>query len=118
MAIETFDVIAARNVVADIEQALDAVAQKHGISIKIGNTRLDMNGFKTSVEGKAMSDAVTTAVAVQAARAHGLDPEKVGPRGEMLIDYNSRAHKMPWIIARNGKRYKTTTAHARSLFGM
>lgn len=89
----------------EIQAALDAIAEKHGIKLQLGNIGFAADGssFKAPVEGRveALADAKEHAQFLEMARLYGLDPEKVAktPQGEVrLIGYNPRKRSKAWLI--------------------
>lgn len=89
----------------EIQAALDAIAEKHGIKLQLGNIGFAADGssFKAPVEGRveALADAKEHAQFLEMARLYGLDPEKVAatPQGKVrLVGYNARKRTKPWLL--------------------
>lgn len=71
--VKTFDRANLKTLRADIDQALAAVAKKHGIDLSIGGIRFDANEFTTKITG-----ATKAASAKEAAETAGV-PAGVNP---------------------------------------
>lgn len=108
---------------ADIETALQSVAEKHGIRLVQTKTRYTRNTFSSTIEGKIMVDTLTmlkvgASVPVQLVNAmekHGL---KATAGSRTLVDYKARNRKYPFIYTENGSRYKCSAEQAKLIFAM
>lgn len=102
----------------EIEGALYAVAQKHGIKLDLGTIRFSSDNFRTTLTAKTSTVTpqgvtVNTKLAEMIAR-YDLLAEKNGAR---LIDYDERKHKYPFIYEKDGKRWKGPLWQIQTLFG-
>ena len=134
MTITTIDRNTLRTINADIAAALIAVGTKHGIVFTQGKSHY--GGPTGDVLVKfACADATTGTAALSWVVTHmirlsGLTtdtcfwPSSGYSRGQAgkwkIVDYNSRAHKMPWIVQREGdmKRFKVPDATVKAIFGV
>jgi hypothetical protein len=94
----------------EVQAALDAIAEKHGITLKLGNIGFSPDGgsFTSKVEGKveAIANEAEHKRFLEYAAMYGYDPEKVAetPQGKVrLVGFNPKARSKPWIIAIEGE---------------
>lgn len=107
-----------------INQALAKVGEEFGITVRCRTTRYDGNGMTGSFDVKLLATDASgegssqcTRLAQMQATNHGYVVDRPNARGWKIVDYNSRAHKMPWIVqAPGGKRYKISDASAAGYF--
>jgi hypothetical protein len=132
MPITNLDRSGARDLHASLNQAIQDWASREGVHIKTGTFRYDQDGFKISLDGKLLTSttggstglgtiatnaSLITKIAEVECRRHNLDPNKPNAKGYRLVDFNSRAHAMPWIVmAPGGKRYKLRQHQAVAYF--
>jgi hypothetical protein len=107
----------------EVQAALDAVAAKHGITLRLGNIGFSPDGgsFTSKVEGKveAIASAAEEARFREYAEMYGYDPDKVAatPQGEAkLVGFNPKARNKPWIMAIGDKRYVVDARYADFYF--
>lgn len=116
---ETFDRTAIRAIKQDMRDALESVAEKHGISIEVpvggsfyptrANVKVEVSTF--GEDGQAKSKKADD-FAILATR-YGLDPSDLGRTFKQgrhtftVIGLNPRAHKFPINCDRDdGKKFK------------
>lgn len=107
----------------EVQAALDAIAAKHGITLKLGNIGFSPDGgsFSSKIEGKveAIANAAEEARFREYATMYGYDPDKVAatPQGEAkLVGFNPKARAKPWIIGIGDKRYVVDERYADFYF--
>lgn len=116
--IARFDRVSLKTLAEEIDAALAPIAERHGITLKLGSTRFDEGEFRSSIIGAsdAKAEADRTRLA-DAAKWNGMDVAKVGPKGERLVDFKARSRTRPWIVSHtDGKRYEYSTALAQRMF--
>lgn len=101
-----------------LEQALQD-AGIEGVTISTSTGRFSSNeyGFKVSVQTTATSSdgyAIGSALK-QAMQMHNLS-KMVAVDGGTLVDYHPRKHRYPFIVEKNGKRWKYSVAQAKGAF--
>lgn len=89
-----------RKIAADLDRALEQISNKHGVKLVRGTLRYDSMGFSGSLTCKALTEKGLTEIARSMCARLGYDPEKHNPMGYKIVDYNTRAHKTPWIVER------------------
>ena len=94
----------------EIQAALDAIAEKHGIKLQLGNIGFSPDGgsFSSKIEGKveAIANEAEHKRFLSYAEMYGYDPEKVAetPQGKVrLVGFNPKARSKPWIIQLEGE---------------
>lgn len=114
----------------EIEAALAAVAQKHGIVIRAGNCSFTPESatFKLELATIGTNGNVVTKEATAFkinAGFYGLTPDHLGKKfvsggSEFtLVGYNSRAHKMPFVVKdERGRGFKMSEAAIKRGFGV
>jgi hypothetical protein len=115
MTITTFDRQNLPQVRADIDAALKAVCDKHGISLRLGNITYDPSGasFRAALEGKAGDfESIAIQKAVEMARLYpGVDASHPSNhparKGATLLRYEPKKRARPWVFRWNGKDYVT-----------
>lgn len=105
----------------EITSFQNELGKKFGIQVKSTTFRYSNDGFKVALEGKdgATSSGVTiTTIAQKMAQMRGLDPIAPNHRDFVIADYNSRAHRTPWIVQckHTGKRYRMDDQQAEATF--
>lgn len=109
---------------AEIDAALNAVAAKHGITLKIGNISFDAGKFSTKLEGKCeASGDQEQKMAIQMARLYDIDATKTYTKADgttmTIVRFDSKKRKMPWILrAQDGKMYQISDEEAKRRFPM
>lgn len=129
MTIQSFDKANLKQLRAEFQAAIDAVAVKHGLMASMGGIRFQANEF--GVRLKVATKTSQTAVVANANsvefedlkrhgvhRVPGLDITKtyfVGKIGGVkFVGFHDRRYKFPFSIqsTTNGKRYKLSVAQA------
>lgn len=94
----------------EMEAALAAIAEKHGIKLQLGKMTYTPDGgsFTAKVEAKveAIASAAEEKLFREAAALFGYDPDKVAttPQGEVrLVGYNPKKRSKPWMLTVAGK---------------
>lgn len=106
----------------EIDAALNAVAARHGIELKIGNISFDAGRFGTKLEGKSDSNAdQEQKYAINMANLYDIDATKTYTKADgttmQIVRFDSKKRKMPWIVrAQDGKLYKISDEEARRRF--
>lgn len=110
MTIQRFDKPSLQALRPEIQAALAAIAEKHGIKLQLGNISFTADGgsFSGKIEGtvEAIADAAAEKMFREAASIFGFDPDKVAttPQGEVrLVGYNPKKRTKCWLISINGK---------------
>lgn len=100
MTITAFNKIALKNLRPEIDAALKAVADKHGIELRLGNISFTEATFTAKVEGKieALADEAARKLFLEMAEMYGLDPEKISPDGYRLVGFEPKKRSKPWKI--------------------
>lgn len=94
----------------DIDNALAAVAEKHGISLKLGNGRFSPVDATFKLELAVCEDGVAMTPEKQILKM--LFPDLVDKTVEIdgesakVVGYNKKARSYPFIVEMKGKRYK------------
>lgn len=96
----------------EVQAALDAIAEKHGIKLQLGNIGFAADGssFTSKVEGKveALADAKAEAQFREMAALYGYDADKLAktPQGDAkLVGFNPKKRSKAWIIKIGEKSY-------------
>lgn len=101
----------------DMNEALEAVAEKYGISLKASTISYSATTINVKVEGAILSESGVSEELLANAKVWGLDVNKTGPQGEKLVGYRRTARRQPWIFQRYGKQYKCDLPYAQLMFG-
>lgn len=123
MTISTFDRENLPLVRADIDAALKAVTEKHGITLRLGNITFDPSGasFTASLQGRAGDFAAVAArEAVSWASQFGVDASKPSTlpnrQGATLVQFDMKKRSKPWVFAWQGQQYVTDDAGLRLMW--
>lgn len=126
MTITTFDRANLQALRPEIDAALAAVAQKHGIELRLGNISFDPTGtsFTSKIEGKAGAFGETKRKeAIEYAKIFcGVDAsapcEFPNPtvQGAVLVEYRGGRSSRPWVYEKGGKQYITTDANMKLMW--
>jgi hypothetical protein len=109
----------------EMEAALKAVAERHGIAFTLGKMTYEPGGasFRATVEAKVpeLADAANRQELEMWCGIHNLDPDKMVKtnKGEevRLTGYNARGRSKPWIVSVNGvPGFKAGDAWVRASF--
>jgi hypothetical protein len=106
-----------------LRNEMSALLNKYGIDsnidITIGNMKFSESEVEIKVNAKVRG-AKTFSNVILETRAAELGLRLKNKMGDQLVDYNARAHKMPFIYlnAADGKRYKCDERTAKIRFGV
>lgn len=120
MKVTSIDRQTIRMINAEVDSALQAIGEKYGLSMKMGNSTFSHTNFTTKYTA-SVKDSSGVAVTPEAqdwdrfAHRHGITA-KVGdtfttPQGDTytIMGWKHRSHKYPILASsRNGKVYKFT----------
>ena len=100
---------------------MQAVLEKYGVTanleIAVGNMKFSEGEVEIKVTAKVVGAKTFNNVILES-RVAALGLKLKNAHGDELVDYNTRAHKMPFVYqkASDGKRYKTTETLAKIMF--
>lgn len=100
---------------------MQAVLEKYGVAanleIAVGNMKFSEADVEIKVTAKVIGAKTFNNVILES-RVAALGLKLKNSFGDELVEYNSRAHKMPFIYkkASDGKRYKTNETLAKIMF--
>jgi uncharacterized protein YejL (UPF0352 family) len=100
---------------------MQAVLEKYGVAsnleIEVGNMKFSENEVEIKVKAK-VKGAKTFTNTILESRVAALGIKMKNRAGDELVDYNTKAYKMPFVYlnARDGKRYKTSEEGAKMRF--
>jgi hypothetical protein len=100
---------------------MQAILSKYGIDsnleIEVGNMKFSEAEVEIKVKAKVVGAKTLTNVILES-RVAALGMKLTNRFGDQLVDYNTRAHKMPFVYinAADGKRYKCTEQMAKMRF--
>lgn len=105
--IEAFDKANLKLVRTDIDQALQAIGAKYGISLRMGSGRFSPESATLKIEAKATGKVASDGFAKSMKALYNLTAG-VPVNGKTLIDYKRSAHKYPFVYRDEitGKSYK------------
>jgi len=124
MTIQSFDKASVTAFQKEVDVALKALAAKHGVILAKHSGRFSPDKFNVSIEFKAQTVSATgqvvSASLTTGCRIYGIDATKAFKdhtgRTHKLVDYNSRAHKTPFItLCADGKRYRWSAQSVKNL---
>ena len=101
----------------EMQAVMDKYGVKSNLKIEIGN--MSFGDAEVSIKIKAVIKGVKTAAdhmtEMLIKQSNLVSPNKMG---DTIVEFNSRAHKMPWIYkcGKTGKQYKTTSNNAYERF--
>lgn len=104
-----------------LRDEMNAVLQKYGVDanleITVGNMKFSSTEVEIKVTAK-VKGAKTFNDTILEGRAATLGLKLKNRNGDILVDYNTRAHKMPFVYidGSDGKRYKCGEMTAKVLF--
>lgn len=110
-----------KNNLKALRAEMNAVLQKYGadanLEIEVGNMRFSSSEVEIKVKAK-VKGAQTFGNAILEGLAADLGLKLTNKMGDQLVDYNTRAYKMPfvYICAADGKRYKCDERMAKLRF--
>lgn len=98
-----------------------ALLNKYGVDsnleFEVGNMKFSAAEVEIKVKAKVKGAKTLTNVILES-RVAALGIKLKNKAGDQLVDYNTRAHKMPFVYinAADGKRYKCTEQMAKMRF--
>jgi hypothetical protein len=98
-----------------------ALLSKYGVDsnleFEVGNMKFSAAEVEIKVKAKVKGAKTLTNVILES-RVAALGIKLKNKAGDQLVDYNTRAHKMPFVYinAADGKRYKCTEQMAKMRF--
>jgi hypothetical protein len=104
-----------------LRDEMSALLKKYGVDtnleFEVGNMKFSEAEVEIKVKAKVVGAKTLTNVILES-RVAALGMKLKNALGDELVDYNTRAHKMPfvYISARDGKRYKCTEDMAKMRF--
>jgi hypothetical protein len=104
-----------------LRNEMSALLSKYGIDsnleFEVGNMKFSANEVEIKVKAKVKGAKTLTNVILES-RVAALGIKLKNKFGDELVDYNTRAHKMPfeYINAADGKRYKCDERLAKMRF--
>lgn len=110
-----------RKNLADLRAEMQALLNKYGVDsnleIAVGNMKFNEAEVEIKVKAKVVGAKTLTNVILES-RVAALGMKMKNKFGDELVDYNTRAHKMPFVYinAADGKRYKCTEQMAKMRF--
>ena len=103
----------------EMQAVMDKYGVKSNLKIEVGNMSFGdaevSIKIKATIKGaKTAADSMTEMMVKSAAL---VSPNK---GGDTIVEFNSRANKMPWIYkcGKTGKQYKTTDSNAKLRFAV
>jgi hypothetical protein len=131
MTIQSFDKETVKQLRAELQNALNAVAQKHGLVVGLGTIRFGASefGVRLKVSTKSNSsqvNATTNTVEFEDLKRHGmhrcpgLDITKTYSFAKLgdikFVGFHERRYKFPFTVqTSNGKRYKISVFQAANI---
>jgi hypothetical protein len=104
-----------------LRDEMSALLSKYGIDsnleIEVGNMKFSDSEVEVKVKAKVKGVKTLTNVILES-RVTALGLKLKNKLGDELVDYNTRAHKMPFVYinAADGKRYKCDERLAKMRF--
>jgi hypothetical protein len=104
-----------------LRDEMDEILKKYGVDanldISVGNMKFSENEVEIKVTAKVKGAKTFTNVILET-RAAALGLKLKNKFGDELVDYNTRAHKMPFVYrkAEDGKLYKCDERMAKMRF--
>jgi hypothetical protein len=104
-----------------LRSEMEALLAKYGVDsnldIEIGNMKFSESEVEIKVKAKVKGAKTFTNVILES-RVAALGLKLKNKFGDELVDYNTRAHKMPFVYinAADGKRYKCDERLAKMRF--
>jgi hypothetical protein len=104
-----------------LRDEMSALLKKYGVDtnleFEVGNMKFSEAEVEIKVKAKVVGAKTLTNVILES-RVAALGMKLTNRFGDQLVDYNTRAHKMPFVYinAADGKRYKCTEQMAKMRF--
>lgn len=97
---------------------MQAVLDKFGANLEfdVGNMRFTDNEVEIKVKAKIKGKKTMSDRQLELAAHSAGIKNLVNKTGDKLVGYSPRAHRYPFIYERNGRKYKCSEFHARTLF--
>lgn len=111
-----------RATLTQLRNELNAVLKKYSaetnLELSVGNMKFSSAEVEIKVKAK-ISGATTVSDKLLLSEMKALGLKRVNAKGDMLVGYNRRAYKMPFLYknASDGKTYKCPEDYAKVLFG-
>ena len=111
-----FDRSNLRNLRGEMQALLEKYGVESNLEINIGNMKFSQHEVEIKVSAKVKGmKSISNNILDRQIETHGLTA--INAFGEELVDYNLRAHKMPFVYrSPNGKLYKCDTRTAKMRF--
>lgn len=123
MTIASFTPATLRPLREEIDAALKAVADKHGIKFTLGKMTYDYTGTEFSAKVTATTGGAEDRAAKQAielAKYSGVDASEPSTHpkttGAVLVEHRARAGLRPWVYSLGGKQYVTTNEGLKAMW--
>ena len=102
---------------AEMQALLSKYGVESNLEIEVGNMKFSEAEVEIKVKAKVVGAKTLTNVILES-RVAALGMKMTNKFGDQLVDYNTRAHKMPFVYinAADGKRYKCTEQMAKMRF--
>jgi hypothetical protein len=102
---------------AEMQALLSKYGVESNLEIEVGNMKFSEAEVEIKVKAKVVGAKTLTNVILES-RVAALGMKLTNRFGDQLVDYNTRAHKMPFVYinAADGKRYKCTEQMAKMRF--
>lgn len=112
-----FDRTSLKNLRAEMQALLSKYGVEANVNFEVGNMKFSESEVEIKVSAKIVG-AKTLSNVILETRAKALGLVLKNKMGDELVDYNTRAHKMPFVYVsgRDGKRYKCDETIARMRF--
>lgn len=110
-----------KNNLEGLRSEMNALLEKYGVSsnldIKVGNMKFSSTEVEIKLTAK-VKGAKTFNDTILESRVSALGLKIKNSEGDQLVDYNTRAHKMPFVFinSQDGKRYKCDERMAKLRF--
>lgn len=116
--IEKFDKNTLKALRAEMQSLLTKYGVGSNIEFNVGNMKFRESEVEIKVSAKIIG-AKTFSNAILEARVASLGLKMKNALGDELVDYNTKAYKMPFVYlnSRDGKRYKCDERTAKIRFG-
>ena len=116
---EKMDTFGAKKFRSEFDEELKAIGAKFGLELSIGTIRYDVTGSlttKLTAKIPVFHEAVQEIKKESTMNRFGFT-RTVSPDGYTFVEYNPRKYKYPFIVEKNGKRYKMSQFNAKVKFG-
>lgn len=116
--IAKFDKTSLKALRAEMQALLSKYGVESNVEFTVGNMKFSEAEVEIKVSAKIVG-AKTLSNTILESRAAALGLKLKNALGDELVDYNTKAYKMPFVYlnARDGKRYKCDERMAKMRFG-